>query len=260
MAPVTSKNIPGGIWPARNACWPGVTRRHGLRHCLTVLSDRSTDLRTATPSDCFDRPRTVATATQKWGIALHSRRTFVFGAAASFAFADVSRGHVQEPDPRYRRQFVKYETSEPAGTIVVDPDQRFLYLVMGAGEALRYGVAVGREGSNWSGRATIRRKAEWPTWTPTKWMIQRDPKLARWSRGMPGGPRNPLGARALYLYQGDRDTLYRIHGTNEPWSIGRAVSSGCIRLVNDDIIDLYVRVPLGTSVLVLASALLASET
>ena len=181
------------------------------------------------------------------------------GVVGLFALVEASGAHVQEPDPQFRRQIVDYETAELAGTIVVDPGQRFLYLVLNGGAALRYGVSVGREGASWSGRATVRRKAEWPTWTPTKRMIQREPKLARWARGMPGGPRNPLGARALYLYQGDQDTLYRIHGTNEPWSIGRAVSSGCIRLLNDDITDLYTRVPLGTSVLVLAGDVLASE-
>ena len=189
-----------------------------------------------------------------------SRRTLVLGAAASFAFVGVGKAHFQEPDPKYQRQTVEYTGPEPAGTIVVDPDQRFLYLILDDGQALRYGVGVGREGSRWSGRAKIRRKAEWPTWTPTKNMIRRDPKLARWARGMPGGPENPLGARALYLYQGRRDTLYRIHGTNQPWSIGRAVSAGCVRLLNKDIVDLYSRVPLGTSVLVLASAAFPSET
>ena len=181
------------------------------------------------------------------------RRLFMLGAAGSLASFDAAWAHVQIPDRKYQRQIVDYEGSEPEGAIVVDPDQRFLFLLLGGRTALRYGVGVGREGFGWNGRATIRRKAEWPVWTPTKNMIRRDPKLARWARGMPGGPGNPLGARALYLYQGDRDTLYRIHGTNEPGSIGRAVSAGCIRLLNDDIIDLYARVPLGTEVLVLAS-------
>ena len=189
-----------------------------------------------------------------------NRRTFVAGAAAIFAVFDTGRADDQEPDPQYRRQLVDFAGSEPAGTIVVNPDQRFLFLVMPGGKALRYGAGVGREGSRWSGKAKIGRKAEWPTWTPTKNMMRRDPKLARWKRGMPGGPRNPLGARALYLYQGDRDTLYRIHGTNQPWSIGLAVSAGCVRLLNDDIVDLYSRVPLGTSVVVLASAAHGPET
>lgn len=181
-----------------------------------------------------------------------NRRTFVVGAAGFLALAGTGRAHAPELDPRYRRQIVAYAGLEPAGTIVVDPRQRFLYLVLADGEALRYGVGVGRQGFSWSGAATIGRKAEWPIWTPTKRMIKREPKLARWARGMPGGPDNPLGARALYLFQAARDTLYRIHGTNEPWSIGRAVSSGCIRLLNEDITDLYARVPIGASVVVLA--------
>lgn len=119
------------------------------------------------------------------------------------------------------------------------------------GEAMRYGVGVGREGFAWAGRARIRRKAEWPKWTPPAEMIKRRPDLAKYRNGMPGGPDNPLGARALYLYQGSRDTLYRIHGTNEPWTIGQAMSSGCIRLLNDDVKDLYNRVGLGTRVVVL---------
>lgn len=154
-------------------------------------------------------------------------------------------------NPRFLRQRILYNGSEGAGTIVVDPNARFLYSVMEGGEALRYGVGIGREGFGWSGRATIERKAEWPTWTPPRSMILREPKLRRYASGMEPGLDNPLGARALYLYQDGRDTLYRLHGTNEPWSIGRAVSSGCIRLFNQDIIDLYNRTPIGSSVLVL---------
>jgi lipoprotein-anchoring transpeptidase ErfK/SrfK len=119
------------------------------------------------------------------------------------------------------------------------------------GTAIRYGVGVGREGFGWHGRATVRRKAEWPTWTPPHEMTLRDHEAAKWASGMPGGPENPLGARAMYLYQGDRDTLYRLHGNNDPSSIGKAVSSGCIRLLNHDIIDLFNRVPVGTPVVVL---------
>lgn len=151
---------------------------------------------------------------------------------------------------QYHRQIVSDPTGEEPGTIVVDPGRRYLYLVMADGKAMRYGVGVGREGFGWSGKATIKRKAKWPTWTPPKDMQARDPKARAYANGMPGGSDNPLGARALYLYQGNRDTLYRIHGTNEPQSIGRAVSSGCIRLLNADVIDLYDRVPIGTRVVV----------
>ncbi|MDJ1159039.1 L,D-transpeptidase [Chelatococcus sp. SYSU_G07232] len=165
-----------------------------------------------------------------------------------FPVPEVDIGQI---DPTYLRRVVRYDRPELAGTVVVDPANRFLYLVQDGGRAIRYGVGVGREGFAWAGNATIRRKAEWPTWTPPSQMIRRQPELAEWAAGMPGGLDNPLGARALYLYQGDRDTLYRIHGTNEPWSIGSAVSSGCIRLINQDIIDLYRRVPTGTRVVVL---------
>jgi lipoprotein-anchoring transpeptidase ErfK/SrfK len=151
----------------------------------------------------------------------------------------------------YLRRQVYYDTPHRAGTIVVDAADKYLYLVQADGMAMRYGIGVGREGFAWSGAATVRRKAAWPTWTPPAEMVRRDPKAAPWAAGMPPGLDNPLGARALYLYQGDRDTLYRIHGTNEPWTIGTSASSGCIRLINQDIIDLYNRVPIGTQVAVL---------
>ena len=153
--------------------------------------------------------------------------------------------------PEFLPQLVEYPTAEAAGTIVVDPENRFLYLVLGAGQAKRYGVGVGREGFGWSGIATVKRKAEWPKWIPPKAMMARSREAARWPNGMPGGPENPLGARALYLYQGEVDTLFRIHGTREPESIGRAASSGCIRMLNADVAELFDRVPLGTRVIVL---------
>jgi lipoprotein-anchoring transpeptidase ErfK/SrfK len=157
-----------------------------------------------------------------------------------------------EVEPQFLRRIVSYPTREQPGTIVVDTDNRYLYLVMEGGRAVRYGIGVGKQGMSWRGRATVARKAEWPRWTPTPAMIAREPERnAPWAGGMPGGLENPLGARALYLYQGNRDTLYRIHGTSEPWSIGKSVSSGCIRMFNQDIIDLYSRVPSGTTVVVL---------
>lgn len=154
-------------------------------------------------------------------------------------------------DPRNRRQRVRYDGNEKPGTIVVDRSARFLYFVEADGWATRYGVGVGREGRTLSGRARIGRKAEWPSWTPTANMMKREPRLRQYASGVPGGPNNPLGARALYLYRGGRDTMYRLHGTNEPWSIGQAVSSGCIRLMNEDIVHLYDRTPVGTTVLVI---------
>ena len=154
--------------------------------------------------------------------------------------------------PRYMRQLVDYPTGERPGTIEVDPGKRFLYLVQEGGKAMRYGVGVGRAGMAWSGTAEVAAKKMWPRWTPTDDMIGRDPKTyARWAGGMDGGEGNPLGARALYLFKNGQDTLYRIHGTTEPWSIGEAMSSGCIRMMNQDVIDLYRRVPAGTKVVVL---------
>lgn len=154
-----------------------------------------------------------------------------------------------------RRQEVDYWTDEAPGTIIVDPFSRFLYLVLENDRAMRYGVAVGEQGRSFSGEATIPFKREWPRWTPTPNMLKRDPDLYEPYRGgMEGGLKNPLGARALYLFRGGRDTLYRIHGTNNPFSIGKAVSSGCIRLFNQDIVDLHDRVRAGARVRVLTEA------
>jgi lipoprotein-anchoring transpeptidase ErfK/SrfK len=159
---------------------------------------------------------------------------------------------VSAVDPRYFRQEVAYPRREPPGTVVVDPGNKFLYLVRENGRALRYGVGVGKAGLAWNGAAAIRRKAEWPRWTPTADMIRREPERnGPWRHGMEPGLANPLGPRALYLFEGERDTLYRIHGTTEPHTIGTNVSSGCIRMFNQDIIDLYGRVPVDTQVVVL---------
>ena len=155
------------------------------------------------------------------------------------------------PDPQFKRQHVPYTGSEPPGSIVVNVSERFLYAVEPDGWATRFGVAVGEEGLTFKGKAAVGRKAEWPSWQPTAAMIERKPRLAQYAEGVPGGEDNPLGARALYLYQGGRDTMFRIHGTNEPWMIGTAVSNGCIRLTNDDIVELYGRTPIGTDVLVI---------
>ena len=149
---------------------------------------------------------------------------------------------VQLP-PQFQRQVVLYRTNEPPGTIIVHTSERFLYLVQGNGRAIRYGVRVGREGFQWQGLLKITRKKEWPDWVPPPEMIKRQPYLPRF---MAGGPGNPLGARAMYL----GTTVYRIHGTNQPDTIGKAVSSGCFGMVNADVIDLYGRVPIGTKVVV----------
>jgi lipoprotein-anchoring transpeptidase ErfK/SrfK len=145
---------------------------------------------------------------------------------------------------RFKRQIVDYRTAESAGTVIIDTPHTYLYYVLGNGKAIRYGIGVGREGFTWSGTQTVTKKAEWPDWTPPTEMIERQPYLPRF---MAGGPTNPLGARAMYL----GGTVYRIHGTNAPSTIGTRVSSGCIRLVNDDVIDLYSRVNVGTKVIVL---------
>jgi lipoprotein-anchoring transpeptidase ErfK/SrfK len=162
-------------------------------------------------------------------------------------------------DPAFLRKNVEYVTSEAPGTIVIDTRHKYLYHVEGNGRAERYGVGVGREGFGWSGVATIKNKQEWPDWYPPKEMIERQPEIKKVVTelqsgiGMPGGPHNPLGPRAMYLWQDNKDTLYRIHGTVEPWTIGKNVSSGCIRMINQDVIDLYERTPVGTKVVVLSA-------
>ena len=168
----------------------------------------------------------------------------------SFYPEQVNRNRIA---PRqFRRQVVEFKTAEKPGTIVINPRQHFLYYVLGDGQAIRYGIGVGREGFGWSGTVTIGRKAEWPTWTPPPEMIAREKARGRiLPASMEGGPNNPLGARAMYLYKGGRDTIYRIHGTPEPWTIGLNVSSGCIRMVNKDVVDLYNRTKVGARVVVL---------
>ena len=153
----------------------------------------------------------------------------------------------------FRKQLVEYSGAEFPGTLIVDPEHRHLYHVLENNQAIRYGVGVGREGFAWSGEAKIGMKRRWPRWLPPEEMVVRDENAAKWANGMPGGPENPLGARALYLYANGADTLYRIHGTNDPSSIGKALSSGCVRMLNQDIADLYLRVPVGSKVVVLPS-------
>ena len=154
---------------------------------------------------------------------------------------------------KYRRQMVDFEGSEEPGTLVVDPDNRYLYHVLAFGQAKRYGVGVGRAGFAWAGNAQIGMKRRWPRWVPPREMVDRDERARKWVNGQPGGPLNPLGARALYLYANGADTMYRIHGTNEPKSIGLAMSSGCIRMLNEDVADLFDNVIVGTPVTVRSS-------
>jgi lipoprotein-anchoring transpeptidase ErfK/SrfK len=150
---------------------------------------------------------------------------------------------------QFQRHVVDYHRKEAPGTIVIDPDNRFLYFVQDGGKAIRYGVTVGEEAQVWSGVAKIGNMSEWPSWTPTAGEHQR---LGPLPSQVPGGPANPMGARAMYLYADGKDTLYRIHGTNQPEYIGQAISSGCIRMTNENVIDLYNRVKVGTPVVVLA--------
>ena len=170
--------------------------------------------------------------------------------ALSYGPANAAPSYGFTPDqddvaaPALQRQVVAYGGAEPAGTIIIDPAHTSLYLTLGGGRALRYGIGVGRQGFEWSGVETISRKAEWPDWIPPSSMVARQPYLPRW---VAGGPGNPLGARALYLGHTD----YRIHGTNDPSSIGKHMSSGCIRMLNQDVIDLFSRVQVGTKVIVL---------
>ena len=147
----------------------------------------------------------------------------------------------------YQRQVVPYAGTEPVGSIVIDAAKRHLYFIMQNGTALRFGIAVGRQGASWHGTAVVGRKAKWPSWTPTANMRKKDPSLPI---RMAGGPKNPLGARALYLFKDGVDTLYRIHGTNTPSSIGKSVSSGCIRMFNEHVFELFGEVPVGTQVVV----------
>jgi len=165
----------------------------------------------------------------------------------------VSAVDTRRINPEYLRHEVPFHMPYKPGTIVVDPTNFFCYFVLSEGRAMRYGVGVARSAAaDFQGEATIGRKAVWPTWHPTASMVQKQPqRYGHLTEGMKGGPGNPLGARALYLYRGGTDTLFRLHGTVEPWSIGKRVSSGCIRFLNQDIIDLYSRVPVGTRAVVL---------
>lgn len=184
--------------------------------------------------------------------------TGTYGPVADrFPIAEVDTSRI---NPVYLRREVPYSTSQPPGTIIIDPREHFLYYVMPGGVAMRYGVGVGKEGFGWSGSATINSKQEWPDWYPPKEMIDRRPDIKpqltklQSGQGVAGGLQNPLGARAMYLWQNGKDTLYRIHGTLEPYTIGTNVSSGCIRMINQDAIDLYNRVAVGTKVVVLGGA------
>ena len=153
---------------------------------------------------------------------------------------------------KFHRREVKFQTTEPPGTIIVDTRKRWLFFVLPGGKAIRYGVGIGNGFSLWSGEAIIARKAKWPTWTPTAEMFERSERFRKWQNGMPGGPDNPLGARAMYLLNDGKDNHYRIHGTPLPETVGQMGTSGCFRMLNKDVIDLYDRVDIGTRVIVLS--------
>jgi lipoprotein-anchoring transpeptidase ErfK/SrfK len=183
-------------------------------------------------------------------------------AMAALAPASLARAATGEPFPVYssqqnqipaqfRRHEVSYATDEPAGTIVVDPAKRHLYFIEGGGRATSYGISVGKTGKSWSGETVIGRMTKWPTWTPTPEHLAAHPDLAKYLGGMPPGPGNPMGARALYLYRGTVDTVYRIHGTHDPRLIGYKTTAGCFGMLNVDVIDLFARVNIGTRVVVL---------
>ena len=179
-----------------------------------------------------------------------NRRNFISGLVAmapGSAFAAAKKKAV----PYSGAEVVEFATPEKRGTVIVNTQEFVLYHIIGRETAIRYGVAVGKEGFDWAGIAKVGRKVKWPMWTPPAAMIKRRPELAKWRNGMPAGPENPLGARAIYLFEGPRDTLFRIHGTNEPQSIGSAASSGCIRMLNEEVSELYESVQIGTKVIVI---------
>ncbi len=183
-------------------------------------------------------------------VTLDGRDPSLFPPAESPVDFPIPAANLSRIPEQFHRQIVTYDGFEEPGTIVVDPEMRLLFQVLGNGSAVRYGVGVGRAGFAWSGEAIVGMKRRWPRWLPPIEMTQRDIKAAVWLNGMPGGPDNPLGARALYLHTDGVDTLYRIHGTNEPQSIGKAMSSGCIRMLNQDVAELFDQVPVGARVIV----------
>ncbi|PYE85317.1 L,D-transpeptidase [Phyllobacterium leguminum] len=223
----------------------------GLSGCTTVA--RNIPIIDVGPDGLPIAPRPTAPAPNAATAAALGSYATMYAAVEDGGFS-LPAIPIQKIDPKYLRQIVPDPTGEQPGTIVVDTANRFLYLVREGGQAIRYGVGIGRAGFAWSGRAIIQYKRKWPTWTPPAEMITRQPELAQYSAangGMAPGPKNPLGARALYLFQNGQDTGYRLHGNPEWWSIGKAMSSGCVRLMNQDIIDLYDRVPAKTPVLVM---------
>ena len=231
--------------PSEPMTGPNSTRRAFLRAGLASAAAAAlASCTTAPPRRRLPTPEPIDP-----GLARYRR---MYGAVTDSGY-QIPAIPIERVDPRFYRQVVPDPTGERPGTVVVDTLSHHLYLVRDNGEALRYGVGLGRAGFEWSGRAVIEWKQPWPTWTPPAEMIARQPELEKYSAengGMPPGLDNPLGARALYIFQDGKDTLYRVHGSPEWWSIGKSVSSGCVRLMNQDIIDLYDRVPENTPILV----------
>lgn len=184
---------------------------------------------------------------------MNRRKLLLTGALAVLPAEALAKKKQKPPvrEPYEGSQVVPYSTPEKSGTVIVNTGRRKLYYVLGDGEAIEYGVAVGKEGFDWAGVAKVGRKVEWPDWTPPAAMIKRRPELAQWRDGMPGGEGNPLGSRAIYLFTKKGDTGFRIHGTIEPQSIGTAASSGCIRMLNEEVEELFDAVKIGTKVIVL---------
>jgi lipoprotein-anchoring transpeptidase ErfK/SrfK len=191
-----------------------------------------------------------------------TRRRFLSSSLASaVVLGNVTCADASEPFPvrdeskdvdyKFRRREMDYETTESAGSVIVEPGKRFLYFILGNGKALRYGVAVGKGAHAWSGEVVIKRMAEWPVWTPTPYHLAAIPSLVKYKDGMPGGPKNPMGARAMYLYKGEVDTVNRIHGGAKTTEIGRGATAGCIGMLNVDVIHLYAQVQVGTRVVML---------
>lgn len=202
-------------------------------------------------TNCVGAPRQVPLQQTSYTGGLISPHIAALYAAVPDEQFPIPAVDFNDVDTDFLRTIVRFTTAEPPGTIIISTTRHTLHLVLPDGMAVRYGVGVGKEGLEWSGRAEVGRKADWPRWTPTADMIRRDPaRNAKWAGGMEPGLENPLGARALYLHRDGRDTLYRIHGTNDPSSIGLSLSSGCIRMFNQDVIDLYNRIPVGSRVIV----------
>jgi lipoprotein-anchoring transpeptidase ErfK/SrfK len=197
---------------------------------------------------CVADPTQVSVGTSAPAVGKLAADAYVARNDGSFVVPAVP---VEKVPTEFQRQTVAYTSDQPVGTIIINPIEKHLYLITGKNKALRYGIGVGRAGFEWSGVAVVTERKMWPTWTPPKEMIERKPELAKWEKGQPGSPANPLGARALYLTTNGVDYGYRIHGTPEWFSIGKNASSGCIRMIHQDVIDLFERVPVGTKVIVL---------